>query len=135
MMNNYKKKRTIKLHKNFEKLIFYFMFVVKNHQPISKMSSFKDELTATVNTVRKNIKIEAINYFIHRLKTSMRWTAERGETRGRISLAINFMNEDDDDEGYVVLRKLNDLLLLKEVKRTKVFEGTKIYEWILKTVE
>jgi hypothetical protein len=95
--------------------------------------SFKDELTAKINSVRQNIKTEAINYFIHRLKTSMRWSAERGETTGRISLAINFMNDDVEDE-YVVLRRLNDLLLIEEVKRTKDFEGAKIYEWLLKQI-
>jgi hypothetical protein len=94
--------------------------------------SFKDELTTTVNSFRKNIKTEAINYFIDRLKTSMRWSAERGETTGRISLAIN-LNDDVEDE-YVVLRRLNDLLLIEEVKRTKDFEGTKIYEWLLKQI-
>jgi len=54
------------------------------------MSSFKDELTDTVNSARKNIKTEAINCFIDKLKTSMRWTAERGETKGAIELIINF---------------------------------------------
>ena len=107
------------------------------------MPSFKDELTAKVNSVRKNIKTEAINCFINKLKTAMRWTAERGETKGAIALTINFMEEDEDeededeedeDEEYVVLRRLNDLLLIEEVKKTKDFEGTKIYEWLLKQI-
>ena len=97
--------------------------------------SFKDELNAKVNSVRKNIKTEAINCFITKLKTAMRWTAERGETRGAIALRINFMEDEDDEvEEYVVLRRLNDLLLYEEVKRIKDFEGTKIYEWLLKQI-
>lgn len=96
------------------------------------MPSFKDELTAKVNSVRKNIKIEAINCFINKLKTAMQWTAERGETKGAITLTINFM-EDDEDEEYVVLRRLNDLLLEEEATKED-FEGTKIYEWLLKQI-
>jgi hypothetical protein len=98
--------------------------------------SFKDELTAKVNSVRKNIKTEAINCFINKLKTAMRWTAERGETKGAIALTINFMEDDEDDEDgdgeYVVLRRLNDLLLEEATKED--FEGTKIYEWLLKQI-
>ncbi len=102
------------------------------------MPSFKEELTATVNSVRKNIKTEAINCFINKLKTSMRWTAQKGETKGAIALRINFMDDDDDDdddEEYVLLRRLNDILLIEEVNRTKEdFEGSKIYEWLLKQI-
>ena len=101
--------------------------------------SFKDELTAKVNSVRKNIKTEAINYFINKLKKAMRNTAERGDTRGTIALRINFMEDEDDeeyDEEYIVLRRLNNILLLEEAKRTteKNFEGSKIYEWLLKQI-
>jgi hypothetical protein len=117
-------------------LNFYFRSVIKIHQPTTKMS-FKDELTATVNSVRKNIKTEAINCFIDKLKTAMRWTAQKGETEGAIALRINFMedDDDDDDEEYVILRRLNDILLIEEVKRTKEdFEGSEIYEWLLKQI-
>jgi len=118
------------------------MSVIKIYQPTTKMPSFKDELTATVNSIRKNIKTEAINCFIDKLKTAMRWTAERGKTKGAIALRINLMDEEDDeddeDEEYVVLRRLNDLLLIEETKRTtrttKDFEGSKIYEWLLKQI-
>jgi len=100
--------------------------------------SFKDELTATVNSVRKNIKTEAINCFIDKLKTSMRWTAQKGETEGAIALRINFMEDDDEDddedEEYVILRRLNDILLIEEAKK-KDFEGSKIYEWLLKQIK
>jgi hypothetical protein len=119
-------------------LNFYFRSVIKIHQPTTKMPSFKEELTATVNSVRKNIKTEAINCFINKLKTSMRWTAQKGETKGAIALRINFMDDDDDDdddEEYVLLRRLNDILLIEEVNRTKEdFEGSKIYEWLLKQI-
>jgi hypothetical protein len=102
------------------------------------MPSFKEELTATVNSVRKNIKTEAINCFINKLKTAMRWTAQRGETKGAIALRINFEEDDDedDDEEYAVLRRLDELLLIEEVKRTsgEDFEGSKIYEWLLKQI-
>lgn len=99
--------------------------------------SFKNELTAKVNSVRKNIKTEAINCFINKLKTAMRWTAERGETRGAIALRINFMeDEDDEDDEYVFLRRLNDVLLYEQVKRTEEdFEGARIYEWLLKQIQ
>ena len=112
------------------------------------MSSFKDELTDTVNSARKNIKTEAINCFIDKLKTSMRWTAERGETKGAIELIINFgynkYRRDDNrawnanqsgvpyysppDEEYVLLLKLNNLLLIEEESKRTDFEGSKIYE-------
>ena len=104
--------------------------------------SFKDELTAKVNSVRKNIKTEAINYFIKNLKKAMRNTAEKGDTKGSIALRINFMEDENDedeeyDEEYIVLRRLNNILLLEEeAKRTteKNFEGSKIYEWLLKQI-
>jgi hypothetical protein len=106
--------------------------------------SFKDELTAKVNSVRKNIKTEAINYFINKLKKAMRNTAEKGDTKGSIVLRINFMEDEEDeddeeydeDEEYIVLRRLNNILLLEEAKRTteKIFEGSKIYEWLLKQI-
>jgi hypothetical protein len=48
------------------------------------MPSFKDELTVIVNSVRNNIKTEAINFFINKLKTAMRNIAERGSTRGTL---------------------------------------------------
>jgi hypothetical protein len=118
-----------------KKLNFYFRYVIKKSPTTTKMPSFKDELTATVNSVRKNIKTDAINCFINRLKRAMRWTAERGETKGAIALKINFYDEEEDeDEEYVVLRRLNDLLLYEEVKRRNDFEGTKIYEWLLKQI-
>ena len=121
-----------------KKLNLFSMYVIKIHQSTNKMPCFKDELTATVDSVRKNIKTEAINYFINTLKTAMRNTAEIGETKGAIALRINFM-EDEDDE-YVVLRRLNDLLLFEKVKRTKTkieegFEGPKIYEWLVKQID
>jgi hypothetical protein len=72
----------------------------------------------------------------------MRWTAEKGETKGAIALRINFMEDedDDDDEEYVLLRRLNDILLIEEVKKNfrtsaEDFEGSKIYEWILKQIQ
>ncbi len=122
-----------------KKLNFYFRSVIKNHQPTTKMPSFKDELTVIVNSVRNNIKTEAINFFINKLKTAMRNIAERGSTRGTIALRINFMDDEDDDEydkEYVVLRRLNDILLIEEAKKTtkEDFEGSKIYEWLLKEI-
>jgi len=119
-----------------KKMNFYFRYVIKNHQPTTKMPSFKDELTATVNSVRKNIKTEAINYFINKLKTAMRWTAERGETKGAIALRINFLDEDEDNDEYVFLRKLDDILLIEEARRTteEGFECLKMYAWLLQQI-
>jgi hypothetical protein len=49
------------------------------------------------------------------------------------------MDDEDDDEydkEYVVLRRLNDTLLIEEAKKTtkEDFEGSKIYEWLLKEI-
>jgi hypothetical protein len=121
-----------------KKLNFYFSCVLKIHQPITKMS-FRDELNDEVKCVRNNIKIKAVNYFTDRLKTAMLNTAKKGETKGAIALRINFMEDEDEDEEYdeeyVVLRRLNDILLIEEAKRTtEDFEGSKIYEWLLKQI-
>jgi len=97
------------------------------------MSSFKDELSAKVNSVRTNIKTRAVNYFINRLKTAMRNTAERGETKGAIALRMEEEDEEYDEE-YVILSRLNDILLIEEAKIEKNFEGSKIYEWLLKQI-
>lgn len=129
-----------------KKLNFYFRPVIKKSPNQSAKMSFKDELTATVNSFRKNIKTKTINGFINRLKESMRWTAEKGETTGAIALRINFMDDDeyDDEEEkyeYAFLRRLNCILLTETVDKNLEknleeleLEKIDIYEWLLKQI-
>jgi hypothetical protein len=102
--------------------------------------SFKDELTAEVNSVRQKIKTEAINHFINKLKKAMKNTASKGITNGSISLRLNLDEcEEDEDEdctedhtGDYELYRLNELLLMTKERETGAIE---IYKWLIKEID
>jgi len=110
--------------------------------------SFEDELNAKVKAVRNNIKIEAINVFIDRLKTAMQNVAARGRTYGSISLRINLADYYEDDDDEVELCRLDELLrdmetrrLCKESRRlgkelvTVDENPMRFYKWLLEEVD
>ena len=101
--------------------------------------SFKDELTAEVNSVREKIKTEAINHFINVLKEAMKNTARKGMTNGSISLRLNFDDceyEEDEDcaedhTGDLELYRLDELLLMTKEREPGAIE---MYKWLIKQV-
>jgi fibronectin type 3 domain-containing protein len=107
------------------------------------MSSFKDELTAKVNSVRNTIKIEAVNVFIDTLKTAMKNVAARGRKSGSISLRFNFVDFEDCDEdeaednNVLELSRLDELLAIEDVERGGITDGDhmRIYKWLLTEVD
>jgi len=102
--------------------------------------SFKDELTAEVNSVRQKIKTEAINHFINTLKKAMKYTAAKGMTKGSISLRLNFDEFEDeyeedcaeDNTGDLELYRLNELLLMTKEREPGAIE---IYKWLIKEID
>ena len=102
--------------------------------------SFKDELTAEVNSVRQKIKTEAINHFINTLKKAMKYTAAKGMTKGSISLRLNFDEFEDeyeedcaeDNTGDLELYRLSELLLMTQEREPGAIE---IYNWLIKEID
>jgi hypothetical protein len=102
--------------------------------------SFKDELTAEVNSVRQKIKTEAINHFINTLKKAMKYTAAKGMTNGSISLRLNFDEFEDeyeedcaeDNTGDLELYRLSELLLMTQEREPGAIE---IYNWLIKEID
>ena len=106
--------------------------------------SFKDELTAEVNSVRQKIKTEAINHFINTLKKAMKYTAAKGMTNGSISLRLNFDKFEDgyedgyeedlaeDNTGDLELYRLSELLLMTQERKPGAIE---IYNWLIKEID
>ena len=121
------------------KIEFFFEFT--NYKIQQLQMSFKDELTAEVNSVRQKIKTEAINYFINKLKKAMKNTASKGITNGSISLRLNFDECEDEDSteycseywnGDYELYRLNELLLMtKEIEPGAI----EIYKWLIKEIQ
>jgi hypothetical protein len=102
--------------------------------------SFKDELTAEVNSVRQKIKTEAINHFINTLKKAMKYTAAKGMTNGSISLRLNFDEFEDeyeedcaeDNTGDLELYRLSELLLMTQEREPGAIE---MYNWLIKEID
>ena len=95
------------------------------------MPSFKDELTAEVNSVRNNIKTEAIDVFVNRLKVAMKNVAARGRTNGAISLRINYDDVDEDDDDVEIYR-LDELLLLTNEREPSTLG---VYIWLIDKID
>lgn len=110
------------------------------------MSSFVNELTDIVNSVRDRIKTEAINLFIDRLKTAMKNVAYSGKRSGSITLSASIPNEYDekDEDEYeeyetrdYTLSRLDELLLIEESERREISEEDpmRIYKWLIKEID
>ena len=96
------------------------------------MPSFKDELTAEVNSVRNNIKTEAIDVFVNRLKVAMKNVAARGRTNGAISLRINYDDVDEDEDDDVEIYRLDELLLLTNEREPSTLG---VYIWLIDKID
>jgi hypothetical protein len=110
------------------------------------MSSFVNELTDIVNSVRDRIKTEAINLFIDMLKTAMKNVAYSGKRSGSIELSTSIPNEYDekDEDEYeeyetrdYTLSRLDELLLREESERREISEKDpmRIYKWLIKEID